>query len=480
MALTKEQWLARPGLFRCMLVEIDYIEAGTLKTLYLSNHAFVSKPSDTIPNQPYKTWLNSRAALTFSQRMAVALYGETQTGTSAIELFLHPSIEHLIINGDFSGQKLKVLIGDADWPRDEFIEKFQGYANSFDPVDDKRARITFSDVSKTLEQGVLKTLVTTGPSKDNFIPKLFGCCFNVEPLLINEVTRTYQVNDGAIQAITQVRESGFVIPPTNYTVDLANGKVSINTNVTGRITLDAEGHVENGIYLSTAEAIINHLLISAGQSASINSNVLPTYELGLYVRSQRDVDTVFDEICRSVGGNWFYNELGQFRLQHYTGLTTSTGFVKPSQIKKSSMRVKTRLPAWKKLTLGYQQNYTVQTDGLAYAITENNPELTALYGKEYSVVSDENAVSNNTSAIEVLINTLIVNKVDADIELEGLLAMHTQPQTIFECETILKKTNQGETVNLKYSRFFSAGQDVVVVGQVHKLNRPTDMLEVLA
>jgi hypothetical protein len=479
--LTKTQWLKRPGLFRCILVEAQYIEAGITKTLYLSNHAFRSLPTDSAPNIAYKNLLNVGSVLTFSQRMSVALFGKTDTSTSAIEFFLHPTLESLINNADFAGQQLKVFIGDPTWPRDNFIEKFVGLSKSIDPIDDNRARITFSDYSATLTTPVLSSLVSSGTNKDVFAPRCFGQCFNIEPVLLDAVTKTYQINDGAIQTVTEVRESGFVIAPVNYTVNLSAGTITINKNVTGRLTLDCQGHVEAGTYLSTAEQIINYLLSLANQSNALDSNVLPTYTLGLYIKSQRNIDDCIDEICKSVGGNWYFDALSQLRLQHYNGVAlTATSTVNAGQIKQASLRIKERFAAVKQLSLGYQKNFTPQKEGLAAAITENNPELAVLYQNNESVVNGTNVVSNISAAINSKLSTLIANLTDAQTELNRRLTLIKNPRTIYECETTLKTHIQGETTTVTYPKYFAAGKNAVVVGHVHRLNNPTDIIEVLA
>lgn len=480
MALTQAQWLKRPGLFRCILVEADYLEGGQLKTLHLSNYPFRAKPTDSKANQVYYNWLNVSSAFTFSQRMSVALFGETATSLSAIEFFLHAKIETLITEADFSGQQIRVFIGAPKWSRDLFIEKFVGVSKNIDPVDDSRARITFSDFSKSLTKPTLTNTITSADNNDAFKPRAFGQCFNIEPVLTDKVTRTYQINDGPIQAVTEVRESGFIINPVNYTVNTGDGTITINKNITGRLTLDCEGHVEDSVYLQTAEQIINHLLLIAGQSAAFDSGVLPSYTLGLYIRKQRNVDECIDEVCISVGGNWYFDALSQFRLQHYVGITAVTDFITAGQIKSSSLRIKERLPAISKLTLGYQKNYTPQADGLAASITENNPELATLYQNESSVISGTNTVVNLSAAKELILSTLIANFVDVQTELARRLPLIDSPSTIYSMETTIKKHTQGSTINASYPRYFSGGKNSVVVGQVHRLNNPTDILEILA
>ncbi|WP_085299248.1 hypothetical protein [Cognaticolwellia mytili] len=482
MSLTPEQtkWLSNKSNFRCILVEVNYLLAGVIKTLYLSNHAFRSEPTDALPNKAYKNWLNASSTISFSQRMSVALFGKTQTGTSAIEFFLHPSIEHLITDADFNGQPIKVLIGDPTWPREKFITKFLCQGKIIEPVDDVRARITFVDMSESLKKGALSTVVTAGPSKGEFKSRALGQCFNVEPLLIDAITRTYQVNDGEHQAITAVRENGFVIAPSNYTLSLITGTLIINKNVTGRITVDIQGAKHNGTYITTAEQMINYLLNLLGIAPSIDSNVLPTYTLGLYIKSQRDVISCIDEICKSVGANWYFDELGRFRLQLYTGKKAPTNSIKPGHIKAGSMRVKKRLPAVKKISLGYQRNWTEQTDGIAAAITESNPELANLYRKKESLLPGTNVVANAAAAVDITLSTLIVNAIDAQTELTRRLALSKDARTIYSFETPLKKHNQGETSTVKYSRYFANGKDAVLVGHVHKINNVADVVEVLA
>ncbi|WDE07295.1 hypothetical protein SG34_010600 [Thalassomonas viridans] len=476
MSLTtkQQQWHAQPGKKICLLVEANYLLAGELQTLYISNYGFRSLPSDSKPNQPYRPWLNAKALISFSQRMAEALYGQSEIGVSAIEFFLHPDIEPLINQADFAHQAIKLLIGDPTWALDEFIPWITAKSDNLSPVDNNRVRLKFTDRAQVLVTPVLTNTYTTGDSQGQFKPRCFGQCFNVEPVLINSVTNTYQFNDGQLEEVTNVRENGY--PVTTYDADLAAGTITFTTRPTGRITADVKGHVENGVYLDTAELIINYLLSLAGESVSVDSGVLPGYLLGRYVRDQLDITDLIDEIAVSVGAYWLYDAREQFRLLRYAGVGVSTGQVTPGQIKANGLTIKNRFAAVKNYSLGYARNWTEQTEGLAAALT---PEQALAYSQKEQKVTGTNTLINPSAGVEVELSTLLVNKADAEAELNRRLALRANPRTLYQLSTTQKHIELGVTKTLTYPRYLSTGQDGIIVGHVAQLNSPFDVIEVL-
>jgi len=50
-----QQWLADPSAIRIVLLEVVVNISGTNQTIYLSTGSYVTSPTDTPANQPYRS-----------------------------------------------------------------------------------------------------------------------------------------------------------------------------------------------------------------------------------------------------------------------------------------------------------------------------------------------------------------------------------------------------------------------------------------
>lgn len=311
--MTFEQWIKTPGVERCYLVEAQYRLAGTLQMLYRSTHPFRTGPTDTPAWTPYPNTIFNMGE--FERVMSEVFTGRSRSQLGNIELFLDDEVLELSENASFGGLPVTIKIGAPDWQYSQFVAIItNAIGDDLKAVSYDKALLSFKDRAAIFDVPIQTNLIATGPNAGKPKPKCFGRCYNVSPVLLDAVTNTWMVHDGAIEGITVLKENGN--PITDFT-DYFDGTFIINRAVTGRITCDVDGAKPAGTWLQTGEAFIAHILDDMGLAAPIDSDVFPTYLLGLYISDERLVSDVLDEIVSNYVGSWMFDRLNQFRLRLY-------------------------------------------------------------------------------------------------------------------------------------------------------------------
>lgn len=421
--MTYEQWLATPGLFRVVLVELDYIDNAQTKTAYFANAPFVSKGTDVPAHTPYLDLITG--GLEISRAMTEVFIGRSTSRMSDLELFSNAFTSSIT---DVENCQIKIYLGDKEWSKADFQLVFMGVAQ--DVKHERNAvRVEFKDKAQTLDKPVLNDVYTSGPSVGMLKPLCFGPCFNVTPVLIDAVDHTYQFNSLPSQALTAAKFNGDTVDSANYSVNLSQSTITFSVKPVGAITLDVQGAVVNNTYLSTASHIIDYLLANRlGETVSITG--LPSYALVLYLTDNTSYSAVLDQICKSVGGYWYFNRLGTFVCKYFAGTTgTPAHTLSDDQNIEGSREHRSRLKPVQNLSIGYQKNWTV-LNSVASSVFDTAPELAQQLSNEQQVVTGSNVLAGKTNTS----NTLIATKADAQTELARRLAIKDKARYIVQTE----------------------------------------------
>lgn len=456
-------WLKDPAAERCYLIEIDYLLGGVLHCLRRSTHPFRSAASDQPPLQPYPDTLLSLPV--FDRELTGAFLGASRVSAGEFELFLDAELLALLDNPQvaFAGQQLRVLCGDARWPVAQFGQILVGQIRRLDATSYSAAKLWFSDRLSLFERRVQSKTIASGPNEGKPVPLCFGQCFNISPVLLDPVTKRYQVHDGAVQAITQVRENG---QPISYTADLSTGTFTLQYNAQGRVTADVQGALVGGQYLTTANQLVNYLVQNVMQLPAPVGAALPAYTLGLYLDQDSTVLTQLDQLTSSVGGAWFFNRLNQVVLMHFNGVGAATAQLTLDDIEDNSLLPVRRIAPAKSVSIGYQKNYTRQADGLAGVIREGSPELAVLYEQAESTLKVENAAVaiSFPEAEDISHSTLLAHKADAQVEAQRRANLAAVPRTVYELAAFATPfaMQLGQSIRIDYPHYFNGGKDAVI------------------
>jgi hypothetical protein len=480
-------WLQTPNKRRVILCEYDYMESGTLKHGYCSNSAYVSLPSDTPANIAYDDVIVGD--ITYSRNMSDSLEGGASVSRGEITIVLNPDLQNLI-SGWFNLQSLNLFIGDKTWARNDFRKIVSGVAKE-KRIDRDRLIISFRDDSELLNTPFKRTLVASGVSVGKNIPLCFGQCFNVTPLLVDHTTRKYQVHDGAVNDITDVRDNGVSV---GFTKTNSTGTFVLTAAPAGQITCDVKGAAPStGAvtgYKSTACDIVNLIMrnyagFSAGDVDSTALGILntaATYDCGLYiVNDNYTMIEAINGLLKSIGAFWLINRLGVFTVGRLQTPATSLNTLLKDEIKQFGLIVKKIIPPETSVKLGHKKNWTDQSSGLASSVSIDNK---ALYSTPYSLSSatDVTILSNYPDAKSGTdTETYLVNKSNCDSECARRINLVKVQRTVYEIYALTAafSFNLGDMVDVTYDGFgFSSSKSVIVTSVSEKIGAGSSILEV--
>lgn len=421
-------WLAAQGNFRCVLVELDYRDAGELITAHFSNAAFVSGATDTPAHTAYDPYIVG--ALKFERSLNEVFTGRSVSKTHDIELILQPDTLQLLTKAVY-GQAVRIYLGDKRWPKAAFQQIIAGICDGITPEQSK-IRIKFRDAADVLQTPLLTARYTDGAAAEQLIPLCLGRCFNIKPVLVDAATHRYQFNKVPSAAVTAVRFNGAVVPEANYTVDLTESTITFTVYPVGDVTMDVDGAVVGEVWLQTAADFIDYIASLRGHSVECHD--LPGYMLGFYITSDISVDKVLDDICSSIGAYWLFDRTGQFLVQPFNGLPADAAVeISSDQTVFGTTRIRRVINPLYSLTLGYKRNWTPLSN-IAAVVHETAPDIAKELAEAAKTTSMQQDVvlANYPQAESINVTTLIVQPADAIAETSRRLALAAVPHFVYE------------------------------------------------
>lgn len=425
-------WLEAQGNFRCVLIELDYKDAGVMKTAYLSNAAFVSAATDLPAHTAYDPFVIG--SVQFERSLNEVFTGSSISKTSDIELIYHPLTLELLTKAVY-GQSVRIYLGDKSWPKSEFVQIIAGLCDGVMPEQTK-VRLKFRDAADSLKTQLLTERYASGTAAGQLKPLCLGRCFNIAPVLIDAATHTYQFSQGVSQAVTAVRFNGAVVPDTYYTLGLADSTITFTTFPTGDVTMDVDGLVIGLTWLQTATDFIGY--IASVRGLTVDCSSLSDYLLGLYLTTDVTADQVLDEICASIGGYWFFDRLGHFKVRAFNGVQAlADAFLTKDQTVANTLKVRRVINPLHSLTLGYKRNWTPLSN-IAALVHETTPATAAELAADGKTVTltQSSVLDNYPQAESIKSNTLLVTEADATTESYRRLALAAIPRFVYELQQL--------------------------------------------
>ncbi|MBL4830164.1 MAG: hypothetical protein JKY55_09820 [Aliivibrio sp.] len=426
-------WLNSPGLFRTVLVEISYRLQGVAKKLYVSNAAYISSGTDTPAYQAYDALVVGE--LSFDRQLSEVFTGASRYQLSTIELLPFEQVNDLLTSAT-TNQQIRILLGDKDQPLTDFSVIVDALISDVLPKDD-RVVVKIKDKAKALAVPYLTSYYNAGVAKDTLKPCCLGRCFNMSPVLIDDFNHVYQFNNAPSQAVTAVRFNGALVNAINYVVDLTLSTITFSIKPQGVVTCDVDGTVNATTWLQTASELLSYIAPGA------NITGLPNYLLGLYIKSERTVSSLLDELCASVGGYWFYDRTGLLIVKQFNGTSNTNGANKDFDLTEEQNLLLSRSPQRKivpvaQMSLQYQRNFT-PLQNVAAVVFDTNLALAQQLQQVASKVQQLNTVTKtNYPASLVLDNvaSLLVNQIDAVTEINRRLTLRNKPRFIYQTEQL--------------------------------------------
>ena len=456
-----QAWLKDDNQERAVLVEAKYYDTSE-KVRYMATHSFVSKPTDTPANIVYDDLIVSVPTIQSQVGMAF--------GVGDIDLVNDGSLD-VWLNDAWDGRGLSLLIGDPTWARDDFRQIASLVTESFEVVNNNKMRLRVRDKREKLNINTQNNYYTSGEAFGKPIPLTVGQVFNLTPVLINASTHQYQVHDGQINAITDVRDNGVSV---SFTANLTTGTFVLSSQPSGVITCDVQGAKPSGTYHTKTADIVEYLSkrealvtadIDAASIASFNTTV--PYAVGFYIASRQNLISVIDKLMNSVGAYWLFNRAGKMVLWQLNNLTNSPSayFDSDDVLDNTFKFVSSNLP-YARAAIGYHKNFTRQTN-LAGSVNEANRNL---YQGDNLISTADNSSIITAHPLAVKpepLDTLITTLTNANTESARVLALNNAVRFVYEAtfSTGPFEIKLGDEISVIYPRFgFENGKNVIVVG----------------
>jgi len=454
-------WLKDDNQERAVLVEAKYYDTSE-KVKYLSTHSFVSLPTDTPANTVYDDLISNVPNLQSQLSM--------KFGVGDIDLVNDGSLDAWL-NDAWDGRGLSLLIGDPAWARNDFRQIAALVTEAFEVVNNDKMRIRVRDKREKLNVNAQSSFYTSGESFGKPKPLCVGQVFNITPILINASTHQYQVHDGEINAITQVRDNGVSV---SFTADLSAGTFVLSSQPSGLITCDVQGAKPSGNYHVKTADIVEYLvkreaLVSADlDAASFTAfNTKVPYTVGHYIPARANLISVIDKITLSSGSYWLFNRAGKmvlWQLDDVTG-TASASFDADDVLDDTFSFINSDLP-YARSAIGYQKNYTVQNNS-AGSVTEANRNIYSGNNLVSFSVNSSIITSHPLALKPDALNSVISLIGDANTEAARVLALRNVVRFTYEAtfSTGPFEIKLGDEISVIYPRFgFENGKNVIVVG----------------
>lgn len=467
-------WLVNPSAIRIVLVEVVATVAGVDTTRYLATRGYVTSSSDTPANTHYLPIVTT--GVSFTEQLS--LTGGASLSTGDLEIANYAGERDAWLDDIWDNRPIQAFIGDPRWARSDFRMIFNGIVATINSKNRDTLNLIMTDKLQRLNTPVIETkLGGTSANKDVVLPLSFGEVHNITPLLSDPVTLEYQIHNGPVESIFEVRDNG---KPVSVTVTNSTGKFVLNQQSFGAITVSAQGDKPSA-YNNTVSQLVQRLVTGYGKSADqfvtadLDTTNLAAFDtacpqpVGLYLDAGAGTNVL--EACQtlasSVGAGVVMSRLGKMRLiqLQVPGAGTPTT-IQPSQMIEKSLQIVDRPKVVASVMLGFNKNWTVQ-DGLVTSIPE---EHKVLYATEWltSTQTDSTVKSNyKLNADPEQIDTMLLRKTDADAEAIRRRDIWKVARTVYSfigTADLLSTLELGNGITLFNQRFnMSAGKTGTII-----------------
>lgn len=383
-------WIRSGTAKRRILIEVGAQVGGSETTLYTSDKGYTTSSADTPASTNYLAKISGSISVTES----ISLDGSASFAIGEIEFDNKDGAIDAWQNYVFQGRPLKIYIGDLSWPIADFYKIFDGITAKVNVTRRDMITLILSDKLQKLNTTVSDVkLGGSTTNKDKLIPLLFGECHNISPLLVDIATHEYQIHNGAINEICEVRDNG--VPIANDTIGwgavtrfLTTGKFRLLAAPVGTITCDAQGD-KPSTYGNDVVTLIKRLVKDYGLSgqrftdADLDLTSLSTFAatntqpLGIYLTEKANVLEVCQQLASSLGARVIMTMAGLMKIvkldlpQATAGTTITTNDMVEFTLTPTEFP-----PVVAAVKLGYCKNWTPQVN-LQTGIPANHIELFA-------------------------------------------------------------------------------------------------------
>lgn len=466
------KWLKNTNAIRCVLVEIMANISGVETKLYLSNLGYVSHggniPSNTCYLPGIAAGVNLTEELTFEGKGGGLSFGD-------IEIYNVSGERDEWLDYIFDNREIKIYFGDIAWNRQWFKLVFNGIVASCQSKSRTTLNILIRDKLERLNCA-MTTEVLGGDTdnKDAILPLTFGEACNVSPLLVNPALHIYQVHQGPIERLIEVRDNGY---PVTAAPSLSAGTFQLVAAPAGTITASVQGY-KAGTFYNDISNLIQIIVQNYGKASTrfvskdLDVENLAdfadghTQTVGFYLNDRMNVLDVIQQLAASVGAQVVMNRAGQLRLLQVAlpAIGTPTEFT-PDNMVANSLHIVSRVPVKANAKIGYCKNWTVQQQ-VATGVLEVSA---ALFAKEWLNVTYTDPTTATDYKLDddpVERDTLLLDRPEALDEATREVDLFKTQRTVFGFEGYADSLvlDLGDAITITHPRYgLSGGKTGIIV-----------------
>lgn len=473
-------WLESDDQYKCVLLEVSVLDT-TEKTLYFS-----SRPFNNSANI-YSPVLNGDS-ITIFERMSLSNGSGTTIGD--IELNNADAALDGHLGYVWSMRPCRLYFGDVRWNRSDFQLIFDGITEDIGSRDRDVVNITVRDKLQRLNVPLSETVLGgSTQNKDVLLPLTFGECFNITPLLIDPATLKYQVHNGKIERVIEVRDNGVNVANT---ANVTAGTFVLTKQNFGLITASVQGD-KNITWNTNCADMISYVVQNYGYSdtkflsSEIDTANFTAYKanntsaLGIYVDSSTTVLDVVSQLAASTGGQLVISQTGKLQLQKIDLSSSPTESITDKDIVLNSLQISQKLQVQGSFRVGYARNWTIQEQ----LETNLSTKAKNILKKEFrEVYAEDSTVKTNYKQLRETerIDTLLLKETDASALANYMLNIYKTPRFVYQMQVVQRFLNVrlGTVVTLTHSRFgLSSGKTGQIIGISRNYGTGLVTLEVL-
>lgn len=244
--------------------------------------------------------------VTFTE--SIDLNGQPNIGYGDIELENVTGSRDTWLEYVWANKPITVWIGDISWPRSDFYPIFRGLVKDIDIKSRTSLNLILVNKLQVINEAVsTATLTGTSTTADQLVPLCFGECFNVTPAIKTATSLVYQVHNGPIETVVEVRDNG---APVAFSQNTTAGTFQLQYNPFGTITATVQGAKPNAVYASKLGSVIKTLLRNYGKQLTASEvdeagmdliDDTTNLEVGVYLTNRENVLEVCQRIAYSAG-----------------------------------------------------------------------------------------------------------------------------------------------------------------------------------
>jgi hypothetical protein len=470
-------WLNTDSHIKCILADISQVGNSTQTDFYLSSTAYYSD------NVAYDASIIG--GISFTESLSVD--GSPTLGFGSLEIVNTGGVNDRYLQYVWNKRPIKIYLGDPSWPKTDFVLIFDGLIQEILATNESTLSFSLFDKLQRLNDPVTETtLKSTQYSQntlDTILPLMFGECFNISPLLVdngstNNTGQVYMIHNGAIQGIIEVRDNGV---PIAVQERLSTGTFELLTQPYGTITCSAQGSTT---YSNTVAGIITKLVTTYGtaenrfqQSEISFSDFTNTSAVGVYCSDRKNILEVCTDLAKSLNANLICPSIvvtdgvvstSKLRLVEIKAPTgTPKYYLNDDNMVLNSLAISTLFPVKPSVKLAYCKNYTVQATVAAGV----NP--VSKFEDEYLFASSINQTKKSLyrdSGTVTEEQTLLITTQSAQTESDKRLSLWQEQRYIITASYLphLIFVQLGDVVQIKSARFgLSDGK----LGMVYSVTR---------